>query len=76
MKGGESVAEQRRVSTRVHTREIDRGVARRQMKLIGMRRVAKHDHHGRGWQLVYDRSYFANHWREYCVGGNNKKEDK
>lgn len=65
----------KRVSTRVHTREIDRGVARRQMKLIGMRRVAKHSYHGVAWERFYDNSYFANHWREFCVGGNNKKEE-
>lgn len=62
-----------RVSTRVHTRKIDRRVARRQMELIGMRKVNKTSHYAREWERVYVNSYFANHWREYCVGGNLNK---
>ena len=63
-----------RTPVRVHTRKIDRAVARRQMERIGMKRICKHSHHGVAWERFYDNSYFANHWREYCVGG--KKEDK
>lgn len=59
-----------RVPTRVHTREIDRGIARIQMKKLGMRHVAKAGHSGvRKDQMFYNNSYFASHWREYCVGG-------
>ena len=65
---------QKRVPTRVHTRELDRAIARTQMKSIGMRRVAKSSHTGaRRDQMFYVNSYFANHWREYCVGGKEKK---
>lgn len=67
--------QQTRVPTRVHTRELDRGIARTQMKRIGMKRFCKHDYYGRPWERVYTNSYFANHWREYSVGGKNKKEE-
>jgi len=59
--------EHRRVSTRVHTREIDRGVAKVQMKRIGIRRIASKGRSRTG-------SFFADHWREYCVGGKKKGE--
>lgn len=55
--------EQKRKATRVHTRKIDRFIARRQMENVGMRRVCSHGRHGK------HSSYFASHWREYCVGG-------
>ncbi len=58
------MAQTKRVPTRVHTRKLDRGIARLQMKNVGMRQVAKH---GNGTS-----SYFADHWREYCVGGKKK----
>lgn len=63
------MTQNKRTPTRVHTRELDRGIARTQMKKLGMRRVAKHSYSGRPWQRNYINSYFANHWREYCVGG-------
>ena len=67
--------ERKRVSTRVHTREIDRHVARKQMQQIGMRKVCKHNYYGAAYERVYNNSYFANHWREFCVGGTKEKED-
>lgn len=45
----------KRVSTRVHTRKIDRAVAHAVMKKIGI--VRPNDHRGGS-------SFFAMHWRE------------
>lgn len=59
-----------RTPTRVHTRQIDRAIARQQMKNIGMRRVAKHSYYGNLWERVRTGSYFSEHWHEYCVGGD------
>lgn len=47
------------VYERIHTRKIDREVARRRMKAKGLRQFCKHakgDRHG---------SYFSMHWDEY-----------
>ena len=47
------------VYERIHTRKIDREVARRRMKAKGLTQFCKHargDKHG---------SYFAEHWDEY-----------
>lgn len=41
----------RRVSTRVHTRKLDRGVARKFTKDVGMHKVTKN-------------GFFAKNWRE------------
>ena len=45
----------RRVSTRVHTRELDRCVARHMMDRAGLHQVAKGKH-----------SYFSENWRRYA----------
>lgn len=42
----------KRVPTRVHTRELDRGVAKENMKRKGIHRIGKDN-------------FFANNWREY-----------
>ena len=47
----------KRVSTVVHTRKLDRSVAHAKMKKAGLVGVNKHPH-GRGT------SFFATHWRE------------
>lgn len=63
---------QRRVLTRVHTRKLDRGIAKDQMKRKGIQRISKHDHvrgytiSGKQGQISRVDSYFAGHWREYC----------
>lgn len=44
---------------RIHTRKIDRAVAKRRMKSAGLHQICKHskgDKHG---------SYFALHWDEF-----------
>lgn len=46
----------KRVSTVVHTRKLDRSVAHAKMKKAGLSGVNKH--HGRGT------SFFSGHWRE------------
>lgn len=66
------MAQTKRVPTRVHTRKIDRHIARNQMERIGLRKIAKHDYSGPLWLRVRSGSYFSEHWREYCVGGKEK----
>lgn len=44
-----------RIPTRVHTRKLDRNVARERMKHAGIRHMNKRD--------SGDRSYFAENWR-------------
>lgn len=46
----------KRVSTRVHTRKLDRLIARDNMKRAGIYRFTHGQRH---------HSFFANHWREY-----------
>lgn len=61
----------RRVATRVHTRELDRKIARKSMKKHGLHRVAKHGYNhglalsGKPGETTRTDSYFANHWREF-----------
>ena len=45
----------RRTLTQYHTRELDRGVARTNMKALGLRQVAK----GKN-------SFFSDKWRKYA----------
>ena len=54
------------VPTRVHTRKIDRAVAKNNMLKAGMNQIFKHDYsrYGNGETFVIP-SYFAKHWREY-----------
>lgn len=53
-----------RVSTQLHTRELDRLVAHRNMKRAGLKRVNKHDYTGQAFARMRIDSYFALHWRE------------
>lgn len=51
-----------RVPTRVHTRKLDRSVARARMEHDGIKQINKHkDDFGH----VYS-SYFAENWRDYA----------
>ena len=56
--------EQTRVPTQIHTRELDRLVAHKNMERAGLRRVNKHDHSGPLWERTIVPSYFAKHWRD------------
>ena len=55
---------------RIHTRKIDRAVARHNMKKHGYRPVAKREYHkipnvtGRGYQTTREQGYFSLNWRE------------
>ena len=53
-----------RVSTQVHTRELDRTVAHRNMERAGLRRVNKHSYSGPMFLRQRIGSYFSNHWRD------------
>lgn len=60
----------KRVSTQIHSRKIDRGVAHANMKRAKLRRVNKHDYHvyysiSGATIEKYEPSYFSKHWREY-----------
>ena len=63
--------EQKRVPTRVHTRKLDRAIARENMKKAGISQVAKHDLrqaytlNGKRGETIRTDSYFAQHWRDY-----------
>ena len=46
---------QKRVSTQIHTRKMDRHVAHVKMKMAGLVRVNDHKH---------GPSFFSEHWRE------------
>ena len=63
-KEGHTMAEygknNRRVPTRVHTRELDRGVARTNMKKAGLHQVAKG-------------KFFSDNWRKYAEVDPTKK---
>lgn len=48
-----------RVHETIHTRKIDRRIAKNNMKNAGMVQICKHDY-ARGI-----RSYFAENWRDY-----------
>lgn len=48
----------KRVLTQVHTRKLDRMVARRNMEKAGINHINKDK---------ADRSFFANHWRDYIA---------
>ena len=54
-----------RVPTRVHTRELDRGVARHNMKKVGLRQVAK----GKN-------SFFSQNWEKYANLGLKPQRKK
>lgn len=54
----------KRVSTQMHTRELDRLVSHANLKRAGIRKANKHDYVGPPWQRHRIGSYFANHWRE------------
>lgn len=56
--------EQTRVPTQIHTRELDRLVAHKNMERAGLRRVNKHDHSGPAYMRSRIDSYFAKHWRD------------
>ncbi len=53
----ENTAKYKRVPTRVHTREIDREVARATMKKRGLKQIAKDKKRG---------SFFSENWREFA----------
>ena len=53
-----------RVPTQIHTRELDRSVAHKNMERAGLRKVNKHDHVGAAHMTERVDSYFAKHWRE------------
>ena len=60
----------KRVSTQIHTRELDRLVAHNNMKRAKLKRVNKHDytHYQNGFGMIITQkidSYFSNHWRDY-----------
>lgn len=63
--------EQKRVATRVHTRKLDRAIARANMKKQGFNQVAKHDLRqsytigGKRGETIRTKSYFAENWREF-----------
>lgn len=57
-----------RVSTQIHTRELDRAVAHNNMKRAGRRHVNKHDHYGPAYMRTRTKSYFAEHWRDNTEG--------
>ena len=46
----------KRVSVQIHTRKLDRCVAKKRMKQAGMRKINKH-------------GFFANNWRMVAEGG-------
>lgn len=46
------------VIPRIHTRKLDRGIARKRMKEMGLVQVVKHKPGQTSW--------FASHWREYA----------
>lgn len=54
----------KRVATQVHTRELDRLVAHKNMERAGLKRVNKHDYYGHAWERTVIGSYFSKHWRE------------
>ena len=53
-----------RVSTQVHTRELDRSAAHKNMERAGLIQVNKHDHSGPAYMRSRIDSYFAKHWRD------------
>lgn len=57
-----------RVSTQIHTRELDRAVAHNNMKRAGRRHVNKHDYYGPAYMRTRTKSYFAEHWRDNTEG--------
>ena len=56
---GVRMRKETRVRETIHTRKIDRRIAKNNMKNAGMVQICKHDY-ARGI-----RSYFAEHWRDY-----------
>ena len=54
----------KRVPTQIHTRELDRLVAHKNMQRAGLRRVNKHDYSGPLWLRQRLDSYFAKNWRD------------
>lgn len=60
---------EKRVSTRVHTRKLDRSVAHKRMEKLGRKKVNKHDnitYKNPFGATITERegSYFSKHWRE------------
>ena len=61
----------RRVPTRVHTRELDRAIARKNMKNAKLTDVMKHSYShgftlsGKEGEIIRNGSWFSEHWREY-----------
>ena len=53
-----------RVPTQVHTRELDRSVAHKNMERAGLKHVNKHDYYGAPFERTRVGSYFSQHWRE------------
>lgn len=58
---------------RIHTRKIDRRVARYVMKRRGYKKVAKKDYsktpnvNGKGYQVTRNSGYFSLNWKENVV---------
>lgn len=58
---------------RIHSRKIDRKVARHVMKKRGFRKVAKRDYskvpnvNGKGYQTTRNQGYFSLNWKENVV---------
>lgn len=62
----------KRVPTRLHTRKLDRAIARNRMKEAGISSPAKHDLiqtyniNGKKGEITRTNSFFAEHWKEYA----------
>lgn len=62
----------KRVPTRVHTRELDRKIARNNMKKLGLHQVAKHSYthgmtlSGKQGETIRHDSFFAEKWHKYA----------
>ena len=61
-----------RVPTRIHTRELDRAIARKNMKKQKLTDVMKHSYShgftlsGKEGEITRNGSWFSEHWREYA----------
>ena len=61
-----------RVMTRVHTRKLDRQIAKNRMKAAGVKDACKHSYTqgmtlgGKRGETFRHDSFFAEHWREYA----------
>lgn len=62
----------RQTAERIHTRELDRKIARERMKKLGVQHPAKHSYShglslsGKDGAITRHESYFSEHWRD-CI---------